>query len=101
MRPHVLWFDEYYDEEWYRFDSSIAAATEAAVLIVVGTSGATNLPMQIGMRAAEKGACLVDVNPEANPFSELANRCGNGIAITGKAAECLPRIAKVLLGLAT
>src|SRR5512139_3174250 len=37
MRPHVLWFDEYYDEEWFRFSSSLRAAEEAALLVVVGT----------------------------------------------------------------
>ncbi len=97
MRPHVLWFDEYYNEEWYRFESSLKAASEAALLVVIGTSGATNLPMQVGERVAARGAYMVDVNPEANPFSELAGGCERGMAVTGKASECLPRIAKVLL----
>jgi NAD-dependent deacetylase len=38
-RPHVLWFDESYDEERFRFESSLAAVEQAALLIVVGTSG--------------------------------------------------------------
>ena len=98
MRPHVLWFDECYNEEWYRFESSLAVAAESALLVVIGTSGATNLPIQVGMRVAERDGYLVDVNPEENPFSELAGECANGTAVTGKAAECLPRIAEVLLG---
>jgi NAD-dependent deacetylase len=97
LRPHVLWFDEYYNEEWYRYESSIAAASESALLVVIGTSGATNLPIQVGMQVAERGACLVDVNPEPNPFSELAQRCEKGTAISGKASESLPRIAEILL----
>jgi len=97
MRPHVLWFDEYYNEEWYRFESSLAAASGAALLVVVGTSGATNLPIQVGMRAAERGAYLVDVNPEPNPFSEWAESSPRGKAVTGKASERLPRIAELLL----
>ena len=32
-RPHVLWFDECYDEAHYRFNSSIQAAQEADFLI--------------------------------------------------------------------
>src|SRR5512138_538410 len=46
LRPHVLWFDEYYDEENYRMQTALRAVAGAELLLVVGTSGATNLPMQ-------------------------------------------------------
>ena len=91
-RPHVLWFDECYDEERYRFESSIAAASAADLLITVGTSGATNLPMHVGAIAARRGALLVDVNPDPNPFSELAERSG-GRFCRGPAGEVLPALA--------
>jgi NAD-dependent deacetylase len=94
-RPHVLWFDEYYDEEHYRFNSSIEAAAAADLLISVGTSGATNLPMQVGTLAAGKGALLVDVNPNSNPFSEMALRTG-GHFCQGPSGEILPGMAKAL-----
>src|SRR5512142_2002105 len=44
LRPHVLWFDECYDEPLYRAQSAMRAAADADILIVIGTSGATNLP---------------------------------------------------------
>ena len=88
-RPHVLWFDESYNERHYHFDSSIKAAVSASVLITIGTSGATNLPMQVGAVAAQKGALLVDINPDENPFSEMAVDNG-GYALQGKAGEILP-----------
>jgi NAD-dependent deacetylase len=91
LRPHVLWFDEYYDEENYRAESALRAAAGAALLLVAGTSGATNLPMQIGELAWRRGIPIVDVNPEENPFSELAER--RGFAVRGSASEWLPRIA--------
>lgn len=97
MRPHVLWFDEYYDEAWFRFDSSIAAASDAALLVTAGTSGATNLPMQVGRIAAARGATLIDVNPEPNPFADLARRTG-GHACTGTTSEWLPRLARAFAG---
>lgn len=90
-RPHVLWFDEYYDEENFRFESSLAAAAGAAVLLVVGTSGTTNLPMQIGQAAAQRGATIIDVNPEPNPFSRVAERCG-GFFLQGPSSTFLPAI---------
>jgi NAD-dependent deacetylase len=96
LRPHVLWFDEYYDEENYRMDSALRAAAAADLLLVVGTSGATNLPMQIGQLAYRRGVALVDVNPEENPFSELAQRAPSGFFARGSACERLPEIVHAL-----
>ncbi len=94
-RPHVLWFDEYYDEANYRYSSSIQAAETADVLLVVGTSGATNLPMQVGQEALRTGAFIVDVNPEPNPFSRLAESSG-GVFLRGSSGAILPAIAELL-----
>ena len=90
-RPHILWFDECYDDHNFYYDSSITAAASASVLLVVGTSGATSLPMHVGGLAAEKGALIIDVNPEPNPFSRLAESTG-GLFIRGKGSTVLPSI---------
>lgn len=95
-RPHVLWFDECYDEEHFRFSSSLSAAAAASALLVVGTSGATNLPMQVGQVALRTGATIVDVNPEPNPFSALAERAEGGFFLRGAAGAYLPLVAAVL-----
>lgn len=91
-RPHVLWFDEYYDEALYRFQSSLAAAASSAVLVTVGTSGATNLPNQMVQAAARAGALLVDVNPDDGPFAQAARAAG-GLWICGAAAARVPELA--------
>jgi NAD-dependent deacetylase len=96
LRPHVLWFDECYDEEHFRFHSSLRAAATATLLLVVGTSGATNLPMQVGQAALAAGATIVDLNPEPNPFSRLAERAERGFFLQGSAGSFLPRIAEAL-----
>jgi NAD-dependent deacetylase len=98
LRPHVLWFDECYDEENYRYDSTMRAARDADLLLVVGTSGATTLPMRVGQVCFTGGAALVDVNPEENPFAELARRSRRGFFARGAAAERLPEIVDVLVG---
>jgi NAD-dependent deacetylase len=90
--------DEYYDEENYRFESTVKAASEADLLLVVGTSGATNLPMRVGQICFGRGAALVDVNPEENPFSELAERSARGFFARGSATERLPEIVRALAG---
>lgn len=94
-RPHVLWFDEYYDEELYRFESSLAAAASAGVLVTVGTSGNTNLPNQMVAVARRAGALLVDINPEENPFGRTA-RAGGGIHLRGPSSQELPRLVEAV-----
>lgn len=91
-RPHVLWFDEYYDEPLFRFESSLTAAREADLLIVVGTTGGTNLPLQMGAAASRSGAPSVVVNPEPNPFSEELERSGNGVFLEGTAGRWVPEL---------
>ncbi len=97
LRPHVLWFDEYYDEENYRMDSALRAVGAASLLLVVGTSGATNLPMQIGRIAWNRNIGMVDVNPEWNPFAELAESTEKGFFARGSACERLPAIVRALV----
>ena len=96
-RPHVLWFDECYDEEHYHFDSSMNAAATTDLLIVIGTSGATNLPMQIGRLAAQRNIPTVVINRDPNPFSELIETRGHGWFLEGTAGELVPAVVATLL----
>ena len=96
-RPHVLWFDEYYDEPRFRAESALRAATEADLLVVIGTAGATNLPMQIAAIAARRQVPLLDVNLDPdNPFARHATADGPGASIVGSATEVLPTLAAAL-----
>ncbi len=95
-RPHVLWFDERYDEPNFRFQSSIEAARGASVLIVIGTTGATSLPMHIATIAAQRRVPMLVINPEPNPFSALVERTGVGAFISGTASEWVPQIVDAL-----
>lgn len=93
-RPHVLWFDEFYDETFYRANSAVNWATASDLLLVVGTAGATTLPMQIGRLVSQNpDAVLIDVNPGANPFQDLARRHPNGVVLEGPSGEILPKVA--------
>jgi len=96
-RPHVLWFDESYDEERYRFESGMKAAMEAELLVVVGTSGATTLPARMGEIAHMRGIAIVDVNPEPNPFSRVAMDSPGGW-IRATACEGLAPLSDALAG---
>ncbi len=93
-RPHVLWFDESYDEERFFLDTARRVAMTASVLVVAGTSAQTNLPWQVVTLAARAGATIVDINVEDNPFAEIAAQSGG--ALRGSAATVLPVIVDAL-----
>ncbi len=97
LRPHVLWFDEYYNEEYYRCDSSLRAAAACDLLVVVGSTGTTNLPVQMARLAAASGAALIDINPEANTFSQMAQSLPRGKWLKGSAGTVLPQLVSLLL----
>ena len=95
LRPHVLWFDEYYDEEFFRFDSSMGRANVTDLLIIVGTSGATTLPNQVALTVFSRGKTIIDINVEENPFSELARNSPDGMFIRASSADTLPLLAEL------
>ena len=92
LRPHVLWFDEYYDESWFRFESSLKVADNTNLLVIVGTSGATALPNHVVSRVQANKGTIIDINPEHNPFSEAAKASPGGMFIQQKSAGILPTI---------
>lgn len=94
-RPHVLWFDETYDEPRYFLDTARALAMKASLLVVVGTSAQTNLPWQVVTLAARAGAAIIDVNIEDNPFGEIAAQSGG--ALRGPAAALIPTLVDALI----
>ena len=95
-RPHVLWFDETYDEPRYRFESSIDAMTGADALVVIGTSGATTLPSLLVQTSVQRGIPLLVVDPGDNVFTEAARSAPHGLHARGAAVEMVPRIAAAL-----
>ena len=95
-RPHVLWFDEIYDEPFFRFTSSLLVAEKTDLLIIVGTSGVTNLPNQVARTVFQQGKPIIDINIEKNPFSALAEKSNGGGFVQEPSATALPRIAAAL-----
>jgi NAD-dependent deacetylase len=93
-RPHVLWFDEAYDEERFFLVTVRSLAEKASLLVVAGTSAQTNLPWQVVSLADRAGATIVDINPEDNPFGDIAARSGG--VIRGPSAGALTAIARAL-----
>jgi NAD-dependent deacetylase len=101
LRPHVLWFDEYYNEKYFKKDTVLKIAKHTGVLFIIGTSGATTLPQMICKNILSKGGMIVEVNIEDSFFSELLNGKKNGIIIKEKSSPFLTElnseIKKILL----
>jgi NAD-dependent deacetylase len=92
LRPHILWFDESYDEPLYRYLSALRAAEQAAALVVIGTSGATTLPTRLCEIVAARGAPFIVVDPEPTLFSQLAEGSARGVFLRGTASAVIPSL---------
>merc|ERR1719159_1994689 len=64
-RPHVLWFDECYNEAWYSRVSALNAADAADCLVVVGTTLTTGLPSEVVRKARQRGIPIINLDPSA------------------------------------
>lgn len=93
-RPHVLLWDECYNEEHYHFYSALKAAERAAILIVVGTTGATNLPNRVVDRFLSHNGLMIDINIERDVFARNALNNG-GYFIQSGSASALPEIIEI------
>ena len=95
-RPHVLWFDESYDEHYFKFESAKAVAAKTDILIIAGTSGATNLPNHIANIVYNNNRTIIDINIEKNPFTELAINSVNGEYLNMTCSEGLAKILAIM-----
>ena len=86
-RPHVLWFDETYDEHYFRYETALNIAARTDVLIIAGTSGATTLPNHIANVVYQQNGTIIDINIEENPFTELALNSNGGKFINKKCSD--------------
>lgn len=91
-RPHVLWFDESYDEHYFKFESALATAAKTDVLIIAGTSGATSLPNHVANMVYQNKGTIIDINIDANPFTELALNSKHGAFLNMSCSEGCTKI---------
>ena len=92
-RPNILWFDEFYNELFYKLDTTLRVIDESGLLIIAGTSGSTNLPATIARNAIKKGIPMIDINIEENYFSKMLENYENGFSIRGESSLVLNEIS--------
>jgi NAD-dependent deacetylase len=99
LRPHVLWFDECYNEKYYKLDSALQISNATGILFILGTSGTTNLPQQIVNIVLNNGGMVVEINTEDSYFSENLRDEKNGLVIKGESSPYLTELNNVIADL--
>ncbi|MGB9874150.1 MAG: SIR2 family NAD-dependent protein deacylase [Hydrogenobacter sp.] len=89
LRPDVVWFGESLPkEEW---ETALEFVSSCSMLLVVGTSGVVYPVAWLPFLAKQKGAKVVEINPEDTPISQIAH-----IRIKKKASEGMEEFFKML-----
>lgn len=92
IRPDVVWFGEYLPEGVLR--RAYDASQHCTVMLVVGTSGVVQPAASLPYLASRTGALIIDVNPEPNEISSMAD-----IFLQGKGGAVLPELLQAIHGL--
>lgn len=84
-RPDVVWFGEVVPSA--ALERAFAAAREAQVVLVVGTSSLVYPAAALPRHAIDAGSFVIEVNQEETPLSSVAH-----VSFRGKAAELVPAL---------
>jgi len=85
LRPAVVWFGEPLPER--ELATAVAAAQQAGVFLVVGTSSMVYPAAALPRVALEHGARVIEVNPEPTDLTRFAQ-----VSLRGRAGEILPQL---------
>lgn len=86
MKPHCMFFDEYYSEKYYRKETVDEYIEEADVCIVVGTALQTGFARKIVNNFLKKELPVIEIN------LETAIDQGNNLQVFEKSETALPSL---------
>jgi len=89
-RPHTLFFDESYEQEYYRKDTVLNEIQTGDCLIVIGTALETNLAATIVAQAITNKKLVIEINPQP------CIKNGNVRHLIGGVEKFLPELCKAL-----
>ncbi len=87
VRPSVVWFGELLPEE--EFERAARAARACDVALIVGAGGLVYPAAHLPVLAKERGAAVIDINPDQGPMAMLAD-----IALQGPGGVLLPELVR-------
>lgn len=91
VRPNVVWFGEGLPSE--TLEEAYAASASCDLMFVIGTSAFVQPAASLPLLAAQRGATVIEVNPEPTPLTSSAD-----FVFQGKAGDVLPLIDERLGG---
>jgi len=91
LRPNVVWFGEMLPAE--TLQEAYAASASCDLMFVVGTSAFVQPAGSLPLLAAERGAMIIEINPDITPLTESAD-----FSFREKSGEILPMIDGLLAG---
>lgn len=89
VRPDVVWYEELLPRDLLERARHLCMVAD--VLLVVGTSGVTQPVASLPYLARERGALIIEVNPEATPITPLAR-----VHLAGPSGVILPRLLALI-----
>jgi NAD-dependent deacetylase len=89
LRPNVVWFGEALPRE--TLEKASASCARCDLMFVIGTSAFVQPAASLPFIAAEKGAKIVEINPNPTPLTHFAD-----YSFQAKAGESLPVIDALL-----
>jgi NAD-dependent deacetylase len=89
VRPDVVWFGELLPQE--QLQAAYALLAETEVMLVIGTSGLVSPAAEMPGKAKDRGATIIEVNPDYSMITRVA-----AIKLPGTSGEVLPRVLQAL-----
>jgi NAD-dependent deacetylase len=89
LRPDVVWFGETLPPEVLM--AARRAAAESDILFSIGTSGVVEPAASLPYIALERGAVVVEINPDATPLTPNATH-----VLRGPSGEVLPELVRAV-----
>jgi NAD-dependent deacetylase len=93
LRPHVVWFGESLPRA--ELEAAVTASRACQVFFSIGTSGIVQPAAALAHAARNKGAVLVEINPETTPLTPKTD-----FAFQGKSGELLPELVETCWSIA-
>jgi len=89
LRPNILWFDETYSNKRHHFREVLKIAKNSGLLFVIGTSGSTNIPLELVKTTLKYGGYVINVNIENNAFSNTISSYKKGLFLKADSSTFL------------
>jgi len=83
LRPHVVWFGESLDASILQHSFQLCATCD--VVFLIGTSAVVQPAASLPLSAAERGAKIIEINPDPTPLTGIAD-----FSFQAKSGEFLP-----------